>query len=253
MLVQQETRDGIALLALDDVERRNILSRALVTELKSAFDVALDQRAVVITAQGRYFCGGANISDLLEAGWMEGRSEGPDPIDVFEAVESAPRLVIAAVNGPALGGGCELTLCCDLVIASQSATFAMPEVGHGVIPNTGLAKLIQMIGVRSATELVMTGRQVSAAEALKLGLVNMVVPNGMEVNCALELARSITANAPPGAIAAVKTGLRRQTMTQWQAVRDSLADTSPEEWREGLGAFLEKRKPDYSRFWRSGT
>lgn len=252
MFVRHEDRDGIAVIELDDIARRNVLSCALVEQLAAAVASSLSTgaRALVIGARGRVFCGGADIADLLNSGWMEGRSHGPDPMDVFEAIEKSPRPVIAAVDGPAFGGGCEMTLCCDLVIASEQASFAMPEVGHGVIPNTGLAKLSGLVGRRMALELAMTGRSVPAREARELGLVNMVVPTGTAVDAAVALARQITDSAPPGALAAVKVGFARHQPTDWNATRDSLALTDPPEWREGLGAFLQKRRPDYARFWR---
>lgn len=251
VLVRHEDRDGIAVIELDDLVRRNALSRELVGQLAAAIASSLSggARALVIGARGRVFCGGADIADLLHSGWMEGRSEGPDPMDVFEAIETSPRPVIAAVDGPAFGGGCEMTLCCDLVVASEQASFAMPEVGHGVIPNTGLARLGGLVGRRMALELAMTGRSVPAREARELGLVNMVVPAGTAVDAAVALARQIVGAAPPAALAAVKAGLARHQPTDWNATRETLALTDPQEWREGLGAFLEKRRPDYSRFW----
>jgi enoyl-CoA hydratase/carnithine racemase len=251
MSVDLEMRGAVAVVTLNDPDRRNALSRRLVRDLNDGLDEARRQgaRATVLAARGKAFCAGADIADLLEAGWMEGRSEGPDPVDVFERLAGDDRVTVAAVTGPALGGGFELTLCCDFVVASREASFATPEVGHGVIPNTGLARLAAILGTRRAMELALTGRKMSTEEALSLGLVNAIAPARTVVEAAVALAADIVAAASPGAIAATKESLRRHHATDWAEVRASLARIAPEEWREGLGAFLAKRRPDYDRFW----
>jgi len=249
--VTWERRDHIAVVTLNDPERRNVLSRALVGALRHCLDEieSSDVRAIVITGAGKAFCAGADIRDLLEAGWMEGRADGPDPIDIFEQLDKSPRLTLAAVNGVAYGGGFELTLCCDVVIAADRATFAIPEVRHGVIPNTALARLAPIIGRRQALDLALTARPLSAEEAQALGLVKQITASDGLIDIAVDFARNITGAGSPGAIAAIKSALRQHTPTDWKQVRQSLLAVPPAEWREGLSAFLEKRPPDYQRFW----
>lgn len=251
MPVGVEIRGQVAVVTLDDPDRRNALSRALVAGLTAALDEAERRgaRAIVLAGRGKAFSAGADIRDLLEAGWMEGRAGEPNPVDVFERLAGCDRVTVAAVGGPALGGGFELTLACDLVVASREASFAAPEIGHGVVPNTALARLAPIIGTRRALELVLTGRKLSAEEAGALGLVNALVPNGGLIEAAVALAGEIVAAASPGAIAAAKESLRRHQATDWGEVRASLARIPPAEWREGLTAFIEKRRPDYERFW----
>ena len=160
--------DGVlAIIRLNDPRRRNALSKAIVSGVLAALDRAREDkaRAIVITGTGRVFSAGANIDDL-QAGWMDGTDEETDPTRLFRALVDSPRVVIAAVQGPAVGGGFELTLCCDLVVAADSAFFQLPELGLGVIPNTGLARLAQIIGLRRALDVILTRRRVGAAEAL---------------------------------------------------------------------------------------
>ena len=250
-IVDFEMRGPVAVLSLDDPGRRNALSRALVAGLMAALDRADAQRAraIVLTGRGKAFSAGADIGDLLRAGWMEGRSDGPDPVDVFERLAGERRPVVAAVAGLALGGGFELTLSCDLVVAAPEAAFAVPEVKHGVMPNTGLARIAAIVGTRRALDYVLTGRRIDVEEAHRVGLVNVMAASGGSLETAVALASDIVAGGSPGAIAAIKESLRRHGPTDWGEVRASLARIPPAEWREGLGAFLEKRRPDYDRFW----
>jgi enoyl-CoA hydratase len=140
-------------------------------------------------------------------------------------------------------------LCCDLVVATDRAFFACPELPLGVLPNTGLAKLPQVIGTRRAAELVLLRRRVTAREGYHLGLVNAVVPAGTEVEVALRFATSIVSEAPPTSIAEAKRSLRHHGAIDWDEVRDVLVRLDAEEWHEGLQAFVEKRPPSYDRFW----
>lgn len=252
MTVQFEMRDTIAVLTLADPAHRNALSRAIVRGMFEALAQAraARARAIVIAAQGRVFCAGANIDDLRD-GWMEGKEAETDPVGLFRALAEEPRIVIAAVQGPAVGGGFELTLSCDLVAASAGAWFSLPELGHGVIPNTGLARLTPVIGLRRAMELVTTRRRVSAEEALELGLVNRLTAHEDPLQEGLQLAAQIIGQVPPGALAAAKRNLHRHAMTDWQRVQSSLLEVPAPEWEEGLRSFTERRAPDYEKFWRT--
>jgi enoyl-CoA hydratase/carnithine racemase len=248
--VLYESRAGVALLTLNDVPRRNALSREIVHGLSCALNTAARDgaRAVVLAAAGPAFCAGANIDDLRD-GWMEKPAPEEDPAVMFKRITEFGRPVVAAVQGGALGGGMELTLACDLVVAAGSAWFSMPELGHGVIPNTGLALLSRVIGSRRAFELIATRRRVPAEEALAIGLVNRIFPDGAVVEGALALAGQIVGSAPPGALKAAKLNLHAHMGIDWGRVLDSPLDVPKQEWQEGLAAFVQKRAPEYGRFW----
>ncbi len=156
----------VAVLLLNEPKTHHALSRSLVLGLHQALDASDVQkaRAIVIASTGPNFCAGANISDLLD-GWMDGHEPESDPVGLFSRIANDPRPTIAAVGGGALGGGFELMLSCDLAVASPDAWFSLPELGHGVIPNTALMRLQQMIGLRQTMYLVMTGKRISSASA----------------------------------------------------------------------------------------
>ncbi|SIT46654.1 Enoyl-CoA hydratase/isomerase [Paraburkholderia piptadeniae] len=248
--VLYERHAEIAVVTLNDPDRRNALSREIVRGLTGALNTASREgvRAVVIAAAGSAFCAGANIDDLRD-GWMECPDPDEDPAVMFKRIAGFDRPVIAAVHGAALGGGMELSLACDLVVAGASAWFSMPELGHGVIPNTGLALLARVVGIRRAFELILTRRRVSADEALDIGLVNRVLPADEVLDDALSLAEQIVEAVPPGALKAAKCNLHAHVATDWHRVLRSPLDVPKQEWQEGLTAFTQKRAPDYARFW----
>lgn len=242
--------DDIAVIRLNDVQRRNALSRRMVGELFDAFDVShvRQARAVVLAANGPSFCAGANIDDLRD-GWMERADPTTDPALLFQRIVREERLVIGAVQGPAVGGGFELTLACDLVIAESNAWFMLPEVSRGVIPNTALALLPRIAGTRQALQLVLTGQRLLALEAMHRGIVNEVVETGEGVSHAVELAKRIVATAPPGALIAAKRHLHAHADYDWSRVVESVTDVPRPEWQEGLDAFTEKRPTNFERIW----
>lgn len=245
-----ELRGHTALLTLNDPDRRNALSRDIVRGFLHALDRSLEARAraIVVTAHGPSFCAGANIDDLRD-GWMEGKDPDEDPALLFKRLSLLDLPVIAAVQGPALGGGMELLLACDLAVASDTAWFAMPELGHGVMPNTAVALLPRTVGWRQAMDLVLTRRRVPAAEALALGLISRVVPSELVLEATVELARDIVGKAPPGALAAAKANLRAHAPVAWERVLASPMDVPRSEWQEGLDAFTERRAASFERFW----
>ena len=252
VLVNTERRGDVVLLYMADSARRNALSVPLVTQLIAALRAskAAGARAVVIGSKEKAFCAGADIRDMLTSGWLEGASGDKGlvtPPDLFEAIENDSRPVIAAVDGLALGGGVELCLACDLVVASASASFMFPELALGVLPNTALARLPELIGARAAAGLILTRRRIESAEALRLGLINTLADVADAAETALELGADIVANVPPTAFSAAKRSLRRGH--HWTRTRELLDEMDPNEWREGTSAFIEKRRPDYERFW----
>lgn len=249
MSIQFELDGHVGIITLSNSAKRNALSREIVRGMFSALESARAShaRAIVIAADGPVFCAGANIADLRD-GWMDGDEAETDPARLFETLTRVPRVVVGAVDGPALGGGVELLLSCDLVVASHNAWFALPELGHGVIPNTALALLQRVIGMRRAMELVMTRRKVSAQEALGIGMINELVDIDARSR-AVALARGIVEHAPPGACAVVKQSMYGHADIDWERVRASARHVPRAEWREGLDAFGEARAVDFERFW----
>jgi enoyl-CoA hydratase/carnithine racemase len=244
---------NIGLVLLNDASRRNALSASIIEGVVAALEASKESgmRAIVLGSAQTVFCAGADIREMLDSGWLA--ADGPasaakTPLDLFEALESDDRPIIAAIDGLALGGGVELALACDLAIASQTAMFSLPEIGLGVVPNTAMARLPALIGPRAALELIWTRRRLTAAQAHEIGLVSRIVDSSQLIEQAIEMARSIVLNAPPGAIAAVKHGIGKGPA--WADIRAILHTLRKEEWQEGFAAFLEKRKPDYESFWR---
>ena len=244
---------GVALVTLDRREALNALSSGLLAELDAklaALDADPDCRAIVITGAGeRAFAAGADVRELS--------AETPDTLhasDPFAAVDRVATLAtptIAAVRGFALGGGCELAMACDMLIAGDDAKFGQPEILIGVIPGAGgTQRLARAIGKARAMELVLTGRRIDAAEADRLGLVTRVVPAAETVATALELAATIAA-MPPLAVRAAKAAVRDG---QDLALADGLryerdrfeALFATDDQREGMAAFLEKRRATWT-------
>ncbi len=238
----------VALLTLDRPEAMNALSFALVAELGGILAV-LDGdeacRAIVITGAGdRAFAAGADIREL--AGESPHSLHDADPFAALDGIGDLRTPVIAAVRGFALGGGCELAMACDLIVAGDNAQLGQPEIRLGVIPGAGgTQRLTRAIGRARAMELILTGRRIGAAEAERMGLVTKVVPADETVDRALELAGRI-AEMPPLAVAAAKASVNAtQGLSLARGLRferdrfEALFATDDQ--REGMVAFLEKR------------
>lgn len=245
-------RGHVGVLTLQDAEHFNALSPPQVRAMLDALEESRRQaaRALVIVSSARHFCAGADIKEFLKGDLLDPNQPAPptSPVNLFRALIDDPRPIIAAVDGLAMGGGVELAISCDLVLASEKARFALPELGLGLLPRTALAHLPEIIGRRKALELILTRRRFAAEEAMALGLVNRVVESTALMDAALKLAEEIIA-APPAAIAAVKRNLGRVSPADWDGIHALLAHLDPAEWREGLTAFSEKRTPDFERFW----
>jgi len=243
----------IGLITMHDPERHNALAAAHVRAVLAAWTESRKQqaRALVIISSEKSFCAGADIGEMLAGKLLEPGPKDPErdtPVKLFRTLLADPRPVICAINGLALGGGVELALSSDLVLATDKARFAMPELGLGVLPRTAMVRLPEIVGQRKAMELILTRRKFDAHEALAMGLVNRLVDSEALLSCALDMARDII-SAPPGVIAAVKRRLGRARPDNWQDFDDLLGDMRQAEWTEGLGAYGDKRVPDYDRFW----
>jgi enoyl-CoA hydratase len=243
-------REGVALVTLDQRETLNALSFALLAQLDDVLAVLDDDpacHAIVITGAGaRAFAAGADIREL--AAETAGSIGGGDRLAAIDRVGRLRTPVIAAVRGFALGGGAELAMACDMLVAGDDAQFGQPEIRIGVIPGAGgTQRLTRAIGRARAMELVLTGRRIGAAEADRLGLVTMVVPAAETLARALELAGQVAA-MPALAVEAAKAAVNAaQSLPLDEGLRyererfEALFAT--EDRDEGMVAFLEKRPP----------
>jgi enoyl-CoA hydratase len=245
-----ETRDAISTVTVNRPERLNALNRQVMQELDECFrGLQTDDRVrvVILTGAGeKAFVAGADINELAALTPLEGQEFSRYGQGVLDRIENLGKPVIAAVNGFALGGGCELAMACTLRVASESARFAQPEVKLGIIPGyAGTQRLARLVGKGRALELILTGEAVAAQEAYRLGLVNQVVPPAELMNAARALARKILANAPLAikfALEAVHHGLE-MTQEEGQFLEATLFGLccTTEDMKEGTRAFLEKR------------
>ncbi len=254
MSVRVERAEPIATIVLDRPERLNALDTAGLRALLAAVhDLASDERVHVVLLTGagdRAFAAGADISEMVEKSPSEALAFAELGQAVCRAIEEAPQPHDAAVNGYALGGGCELALACDIRLASERAVFAQPEVTLGIPPGWGGSqRLPRIVPAGIARELLYTGRRVDAAEALRIGLVNAVYPAEELLDRARELAQRIAANGPlavRSTKAAVRFGLEHGLEAGLAYERQVFAHAfTTEDQREGMRAFLEKRRPTF--------
>ena len=245
-------RDGVALVTIDRPDALNALSFAVVADIATALE-RLDRdpgcRAVVLTGAGdRAFAAGADIKEL--AVQTPTGLARDDPFTPWDRIRRVRTPVLAAVRGFALGGGCELAMACDLVVAGDDAQFGQPEIKLGVMPGAGgTQRLTRAIGKARAMDLILTGRTIDAGEALASGLVSRVVPAADTVSAALDLA-SVVASMPPVAVVAAKQAILRAdevplgTGLELER-RDFYLLFASEDQREGMAAFSEKRTPTW--------
>lgn len=248
-------RDGdVAVVTLNRPAVLNALNRETMDALRlAALDLKHDEavRGVIVTGAGdKAFAAGADIAELAQLGPAGGRAYAASGQHVFDLIEGLGKPVIAAVNGFALGGGCELALACTLRVAADTARFGQPEVRLGLIPGFGgTQRLARIIGKGRALDLLLTGRTIDAAEAASIGLVNRVVPAAKLLGEAKALARSVTAHAPLAvrfAADAVNRGLDLP-LADGEFLEASLFGLAlgTGDAREGMTAFLEKRTPSF--------
>lgn len=245
--------DGIATLTVNRPDKLNALNAAMIAELGAAIDEVRnrpDIRGLIVTGAGRAFIAGADIAELAAATPVSARELALKGQEIFSRFESSPKPVIAAVNGFALGGGCELALACHIRIAAEQAKFGQPEVKLGICPGYGgTQRLPRIVGKGRALQLLMTGETIDAAEACRIGLVNRVVAADALMTTATEMLRQILANGPlavAACIEAVGLGLDMPldgALGMEAAHFGLLAATS--DMREGTTAFLEKRPAEF--------
>lgn len=246
-------KDGIALVVFNRPEALNALNTAVLKELDSFLGTVAHDRSiqvVILTGEGKSFIAGADISEMAELDARGGMHFGAFGQKVFRKLETLSKPTIAAVNGFALGGGCELAMSCDIRVASEAAVFGQPEVGLGIIPGfSGTQRLPKLVGVAKAKELIMTGDKVKADEALKLGLVNHVVPAGELMEKAEGIARKIMKNAGVAVRLAKKAidegyGKDIETGNHLEAGYFGICFSTHDQ-KHGMEAFMKKEKPSF--------
>lgn len=250
--VKYEQKEQYAIITIDREKALNALNSQVLTDLDAALDsVDLDTvRALIITGAGaKSFVAGADIGEMSALTKEQGEAFGKKGNAVFRRIETFPIPVIAAVNGFALGGGCELSMCCDIRLASDNAKFAQPETGLGITPGFGgTQRLARIIGVGKAKEMLYTCAQIDAQEALRVGLVNAVYTAEELMPAAEKMAQKIARNAPIAVRAtkkAVNDGLQTD-MDEAIAIEAKLFGSCFEtaDQKNGMTAFLEKRRPE---------
>jgi len=248
-----EKNEGIAVLKMNRPKALNALNSELLCELADAVEnIAKDDavKVLIITGEGKAFVAGADITEMKEKTPEEARTFAGMAMRIFRDIELMEKPVIAAVNGFALGGGCEISMACDIRIASEKAKFGQPEVGLGITPGfAGTQRLPRLVGLGKAKELIYTGKMIGADEALGMGLVNSVVAPEALLEEATALAKAI-AKQSQSAVRYAKTAINRGFETDIETgmliEKDifGLCFANPEQ-KEGMTAFVEKRKPNF--------
>ena len=249
--INVEQQGAVAVLTIDRPKALNALNPEVLADLKAAFE-GIDQdtvRCVVLTGAGeKSFVAGADIGSMSTMTKAEGEAFGKLGNDIFLMIESFPLPVIAAVNGFALGGGCEIAMSCDIRLCSDNAMFGQPEVGLGITPGFGgTQRLARLVGMGMAKQMLYTARNIDAAEALRIGLVNAVYPQTELMDAAKKMAATIAKNAPIAVRAckkAVNEGIQ-VSIDKAVAIEEKLFGDCFEthDQVEGMACFLSKEKP----------
>ncbi|HBG44900.1 MAG TPA: crotonase [Firmicutes bacterium] len=256
-LIKLEIRDSrVALVTINRPEALNALNRKVLQALDEVLSMIEQNktiRAVVITGAGeKAFVAGADIAEMKEMKPAEAEEFSRCGQEIFARIKCLNQAVVAAVNGYALGGGCELAMACDLRVASENARFGQPEINLGIIPGFGgTVRLSRLVGPAKAREMIMTGAMITAEEALRIGLINRMVPagTGQALEAALALAAELAAK-PAAAMAIAKAATREswdvsvEEAMRMESARFAETFKSPDQ-REGMTAHLEKRKPNW--------
>lgn len=248
--INYEVEGAVAVLTINRPKALNALNSAVLDELNEAIDaIDLNEvRALIITGAGeKSFVAGADIGEMSNLTKEQGEAFGKKGNDVFRKIETLPIPVIAAVNGFALGGGCEISLACDIRICSENAVFGQPEVGLGITPGFGgTQRLARTIGVGMAKQLIYTARNIKAPEALRIGLVNAVYPIEELMGAAKKMASIIASNAPiavRNCKKAINDGLQTDIESGVDIEEKLFGDCfETEDQRYGMAFFLDRNK-----------
>ncbi len=251
--IRYEKKDNIALVTIDRPEALNALNSTVIAELEQVVTELENDgtvRAMILTGEGRSFVAGADIGEQYPLDLDGGRRWGQRGSALFRRMERLEFPTIAAVNGFALGGGCELAMSCDIILASEKAKFGQPEVGLGITPGfSGTQRLPRRVGVAKAKELIFSGRMVKADEAERIGLVNAVYAPEALLDGAMEMARSFAKNAPIAvkyAKACIDRGMQTDIDSGITCENELFAMCfATADQKEGMGAFLEKRTAEF--------
>lgn len=252
--IRYEKRDQIAIVTIDRPEALNALNGTVITELEQVVAELENDgtvRAMILTGEGRSFVAGADIGEQYPLNLDGGRRWGQRGSALLRRIEKLEFPTIAAVNGFALGGGCELALSCDIILASEKAKFGQPEVGLGITPGfSGTQRLPRRVGVAKAKELIFSGKMIKADEAEKIGLVNAVYAPEALLGGAMEMARSFVKNAPIAvkyAKACIDRGMQTDIDSGIACENELFAMCfATADQKEGMGAFLEKRSAQFT-------
>jgi enoyl-CoA hydratase/carnithine racemase len=247
-----DVTDGVMLIRLNRPEALNALNSQVFADIGQALDIAEADEAVgciVLTGSEKAFAAGADIKEMADKSYAQMFA-----IDFFargaSRIEACRKLIIAAVSGYALGGGCELAMLCDFIIAAETAKFGQPEINLGVAPGIGGSqRLTRLVGKSKAMDMILTGRMMDAAEAERSGLVSRVVPAGKLIDDVMAVARKIASQSPMAVMmnkelvnAALETTLATGVRLERRLFHSLFAF---EDQKEGMAAFVEKRKPAF--------
>ena len=247
-----ETRGKVGLITLNRPKALNALNGRLISELVQAIDAFDADPAIgcmVVTGSEKAFAAGADIKEMADKNYMDAFSN--DFIKTWQRVSTARKPVIAAVAGYALGGGCELAMMCDFILAGDNAKFGQPEITIGTIPGAGgTQRLTRFVGKAKAMEMCLTGRMMDAAEAERAGLVSRVVPASELVDEAIKVGERIASMSQPMVMMAKEAVNRSYETTLAEGIlyerRLFHATFTSHDQKEGMAAFVEKRQPDFS-------
>ena len=247
--VKLEQQGHIGVVTIDRQEALNALNSQVLSDLDAVLtevEANAEIYVVILTGAGRSFVAGADIGEMKQFSSIDGKRFGVHGGNVFLRLENLSKPVIAAVNGFALGGGCELCMSCDIRLASEKAKFGQPEVGLGITPGFGgTQRLPRLVGYAKAMELILTAKVIGAAEAKEMGLVSDVYPPEELMNKAMELAQAICANAQIAVTESkrcIRMGMQTDINTGCAFEAEAFGVTcGTEDKNEGMGAFLEKR------------